>query len=132
MLALRKALLKRGVNVRENELSEDIDVFILNSIHFDVERFLEFSQKHKLNVIHRIDGPIYLIRGFDREKDELCYRLNAQFASATVLQSAWCYQHISQNGLSAANACGDSQCGRFRNFPPHRPDRPLIQVEKFV
>ncbi len=98
MLALRKALLKRGVNVRQNELSEDIDAFILNSIHFDVERFLEFSQKHKLNVIHRIDGPIYLIRGFDREKDELCYQLNAQFASATVLQSAWCYRHIIKMG----------------------------------
>ncbi len=98
MLALRKALLKRGVNVRENELSENIDAFILNSIHFDVERFLEFSQKHKLNVIHRIDGPIYLIRGYDREKDELCYQLNAQFASATVLQSAWCYQHIIKMG----------------------------------
>ena len=98
MLALRKALLKRGVNVRENELSENIDAFILNSIHFDVERFLEFSQKHKLNVIHRIDGPIYLIRGYDREKDELCYQLNAQFASATVLQSAWCYRHIVKMG----------------------------------
>ena len=98
MLALRKALLRRGINVRENELNEDIDAFILNSIHFDVDRFLEFSRKHKLNVIHRIDGPIFLIRGFDREKDELCYRLNAQFASATVLQSAWCYQHIVEMG----------------------------------
>jgi glycosyltransferase involved in cell wall biosynthesis len=98
MLALRKALLKRGISVRENELNEDIDAFILNSIHFDVDRFLEFSRKHKLNVIHRIDGPIFLIRGFDREKDELCYRLNAQFASATVLQSAWCYQHIVEMG----------------------------------
>ena len=98
MLALRKGLLKRGINVRENELSENIDAFILNSIHFDVEKFLEFSQKHKLNVIHRIDGPIYLIRGYDREKDELCYQLNAQFASATVLQSAWCYQHIIKMG----------------------------------
>jgi glycosyltransferase involved in cell wall biosynthesis len=98
MLALRKALLRRGINVWENELNEDIDAFILNSIHFDVDRFLEFSRKHRLNVIHRIDGPIFLIRGFDREKDELCYRLNAQFASATVLQSAWCYQHIVEMG----------------------------------
>ena len=98
MLALRKALLRRGIDVRENELSEGIDAFILNSIHFDVDRFLEFSRKHKINVIHRIDGPIYLIRGYDREKDELCYRLNTQFASATVLQSAWCYQHIVETG----------------------------------
>jgi glycosyltransferase involved in cell wall biosynthesis len=100
MMGLRKALVKRGIQVRENELSEDIDAYVLNSIHFDVDLFLEFGQKHRLNVIHRIDGPIHLIRGYDREKDELCYRLNAQFASATVLQSAWTYQRIVEMGYN--------------------------------
>lgn len=98
MMALKKALLQIGVDVRENELNESIDAYILNSIHFDVERFLEFSKHHRLNVVHRIDGPIHLIRGFDREKDELCYELNRKFASATVLQSAWTYQHIVDMG----------------------------------
>lgn len=98
MMALRKGLSTRDVNVRENELDEEIDAYVLNSIHFDVDRFLDFSRRHRLNVIHRIDGPIHLIRGFDREKDELCYRLNAQFASATVLQSAWTYQRIIDMG----------------------------------
>ena len=98
LMALRKAFLKRGIDVRENELAEDIDAYVLNSIHFDVDKFLEFSRRHRLNVIHRIDGPIHLIRGFDREKDELCYRLNEQFASATVLQSAWVYQRIVEMG----------------------------------
>jgi len=98
MMALRKGLLAKGIDVRENELHPDIDAYVLNSIHFDVDRFLEFSRKHRLNVIHRIDGPIYLIRGFDREKDELCYRLNDQFASATVLQSAWVYRRIADMG----------------------------------
>lgn len=100
MMALRKALQKKGVEVRENELNPDIDAYILNSIHFDVEAFLEFSRTHRINVIHRIDGPIHLIRGFDREKDELCYELNARFASATVLQSAWTYQRIVGMGYS--------------------------------
>lgn len=98
MLALRKGLLAKGVDVRHNELSDDIDAHVLNSIHFDVDRFLEFSQCHRINVIHRIDGPIHLIRGFDREKDELCYMLNERFASATVLQSAWTYQRIVEMG----------------------------------
>jgi glycosyltransferase involved in cell wall biosynthesis len=103
MLALRKALLKRDIDVRENELRVGIDAFILNSIHFDVDRFLDFSRAHKLNVLHRIDGPIFLIRGFDREKDELTYRLNAQFAAATVLQSAWCWQRIVEMGYEPVN-----------------------------
>jgi glycosyltransferase involved in cell wall biosynthesis len=103
MLALRKALLKRAIDVRENELKEGIDAFILNSIHFDVDRFLDFSRSHKLNVVHRIDGPIFLIRGFDREKDQLTYRLNTQFAAATVLQSAWCWQRIVEMGYEPVN-----------------------------
>jgi len=98
MMALRKALSKQHINVRENELEEGIDAYVLNSIHFDVDRFLDFSRSHRLNVVHRIDGPIHLIRGYDKEKDELCYRLNAQFASATVLQSAWTFQRIIDMG----------------------------------
>jgi len=98
MMALRKALSKQHISVRENELKEGIDAYVLNSIHFDVDRFLDFSRSHRLNVVHRIDGPIHLIRGYDKEKDELCYRLNAQFASATVLQSAWTFQRIIDMG----------------------------------
>jgi len=98
MMALRKALIRKGIDVRENELSPEIDAYVLNAIHFDVDRFLEFSRSNRINVIHRIDGPIHLIRGFDREKDELCYELNASFASATVLQSAWTYQRIVEFG----------------------------------
>ena len=98
MMALKKALLGLGVDVRENELDESIDAYILNSVHFDVERFLEFSKSHRLNVVHRIDGPIHLIRGYDREKDEQCFNLNQKFASATVLQSAWTFQRIVDMG----------------------------------
>lgn len=98
MLALRKGLVALGADVRENELSDDVDAHILNSIHFNVDQFLEFSQSHRINVIHRIDGPIHLIRGFDREKDDLCYMLNERFASATVLQSAWTHQRIVELG----------------------------------
>jgi len=98
MMALRKGLQALEVDVRENELTERIDAYVLNSIHFDVDAFLAFSTRHRLNVVHRIDGPIYLIRGFDREKDQLCYDLNARFASATVLQSSWVYQRIVDMG----------------------------------
>ncbi|MDQ7782424.1 MAG: glycosyltransferase [Desulfomonilaceae bacterium] len=103
MMALRKGLSGFGVTVRENELEQRIDAYVLNSIHFDVDRFLAFSLEHGLNVVHRIDGPIHLIRGFDREKDELCFDLNSRFASATVLQSAWTYQRIVEMGYNPVN-----------------------------
>lgn len=100
MLALKKAFLKRGVNVLENKLDPKIDAYILNSIHFDVDQFLEFGRNHRLNVLHRIDGPIHLIRGYDRQKDELCFELNQKFASATVLQSTWTHQRIVEMGYN--------------------------------
>jgi glycosyltransferase involved in cell wall biosynthesis len=96
MLALRHALRKRGITVVENQLRPDVDVYLLNSVHFDVERFLEFAQRYRLRAVHRIDGPIHLIRGFDRDKDELCFELNKRFAAATVLQSTWTYQRIAE------------------------------------
>ena len=82
----------------KTNLMSPLTLMFLNSIHFDVERFLEFSKNHRLNVVHRIDGPIHLIRGYDREKDDLCFDLNQKFASATVLQSAWTYQRIADMG----------------------------------
>lgn len=103
MMALRKALLQRDVKIRENEIGDGIDAYVLNSIHFDVEGFMEYSSRARINVIHRIDGPIHLIRGFDREKDELCYELNARFASATILQSAWTYRKIVEMGYRPVN-----------------------------
>jgi len=98
MMALRKGLNGLGVKTRENEITPEIDAYILNSVQFDVDLFLTYQRDHILNVIHRIDGPIYLIRGFDREKDELCFDLNNRFASATVLQSEWTYQRIIEMG----------------------------------
>lgn len=103
MTALSEAMRQRGVDVIQNELNPTIDVYLLNSIHFDVERFLELSQRCTVRVVHRIDGPIHLIRGFDREKDELCFSLNARLAAATVLQSAWTLQRIVEMGYQPVN-----------------------------
>lgn len=104
MLALCKALRRHGIVIRENVLADDIDVYLLNSIHFDVERFQACQRRGQLRVVHRIDGPIHLIRGFDREKDERCFQLNAAFANATVIQSAYTYQRIVEMGYQPVNA----------------------------
>jgi glycosyltransferase involved in cell wall biosynthesis len=103
MLALRKSLQKSGVDVRENELNEGIDAYVLNSVQFDVEAFRSLQTSGRLNIVHRIDGPIYLIRGFDREKDEFCFELNDTLASATVIQSAWTFQRIVEMGYRPRN-----------------------------
>jgi len=103
MLALRKVLRQKGINAVENQLHNGVDAYLLNAIHFDIDSFLKFKRKHQLAVVHRIDGPIHLVRGFDREKDELTYSLNAEFASATVIQSFWTYERIIELGYQPVN-----------------------------
>ncbi|MEJ2750552.1 MAG: glycosyltransferase [Anaerolineae bacterium] len=98
MLALREGLMAQGVNVVENVLHPEVDVYLLNSIYFDIERFTAYARQHQVRVVHRIDGPIHLIRGYDQEKDELCYSLNNKFAAATIVQSAWTFQRILESG----------------------------------
>jgi glycosyltransferase involved in cell wall biosynthesis len=103
MLALCKALRQRGVRIVENAFHPEIDVYLLNSIHFDVESFLSLSQKQKLPMVHRVDGPIYLIRGRDRDLDEMIFEINAQFADYTIVQSTWTYERIIEMGYKPVN-----------------------------
>jgi len=98
MLALEKELQQRDIRVERNAIRPEIEAYVLNSIHFNVEKFLKLKKDKDIRVIHRIDGPISLARGFDREKDALCFRLNQEIASATVLQSNWTYQRIVEMG----------------------------------
>ena len=94
MIALRKGLQARGIQVLENCIDARIQAYVLNSVHFDVERFSQLAAKQAVPIVHRIDGPIHLIRGRDREQDDLCYALNRRFATTTVLQSSWTYRRI--------------------------------------
>ena len=100
MIALRKALQKKGVRVVDNKIGRGVDVLIVNSVHFEVDNLRKaMSRPNRPKVIHRIDGPIHLYRGVDRELDDLCFKLNAEFASATVLQSIWTYRKIVEMGI---------------------------------
>jgi glycosyltransferase involved in cell wall biosynthesis len=103
MLALTKGLRARGIRIVENTISDAIDVYLLNSIHFDISAFERASTRRPLKVVQRIDGPISLARGADRERDEECFRVNQRFASATILQSAWTHERIVEMGYKPVN-----------------------------
>ncbi len=98
MLALRKALRRRGVRVSANKISRLIDVYLLNSVHFDRDRFSRLRRRGDLLLVHRVDGPIHLYRGSSDELDRLCFELNAELAQVTVLQSVWTYREIVKMG----------------------------------
>jgi len=99
MLALRKYLRRLGARVVDNDAGPGVHACVLNSIRFDADR-LRARLASGARVVHRIDGPISLIRGSGREDDDRCFRLNSEFATATVLQSAWNYARLREMGYA--------------------------------
>jgi len=102
-IALCKELSNKGVKILKNSLSSDIDVLLLNSIFFDVEKFRKFQEKKKLKILYRIDGPIQLYREKDKELDDHIFELNKEFASITILQSNWSLENILKLGYEPIN-----------------------------
>ena len=92
MMALYRALKRQGVRVIVNRMSKNVDVHLCNSALFDVSLFIKTVLKHRVRMLHRIDGPVFLYRGTNTVEDEKIYALNREFASATIYQSGWCFQ----------------------------------------
>lgn len=100
-IALCKSLSNKKVKIVKNKILFGIDVYLLNSIHFKIKKFQNEKKKRKIKILHRIDGPISLIRGFDKEKDDLVFSINKELAHMTILQSQWSYQNIIKLGYNA-------------------------------
>lgn len=92
MLALRSALEKRGVRIRINELNSSVDVHLCNSAWFNIDALRKAGERESIRMIHRIDGPVSVYRGTDRQEDDIIFGINRELATATVFQSAWCYE----------------------------------------
>jgi len=101
MLALKDALVKRGVIVVSNIHSTRVHVHICNSAWFNTESFEKQSKRHTIKMIHRIDGPVSLYRGTGEEEDLKIHSINSRFASATVYQSEYCYKKSKELGYQA-------------------------------
>jgi glycosyltransferase involved in cell wall biosynthesis len=99
MMALRSALSARNIRVVENEINQQIDAYVLNSVQFDIDSFLAFQAEQRMAIVHRIDGPISIVGGRSLEEDKLCYEINQKFAAVTVLQSYWTFRQTLDLGF---------------------------------
>ena len=84
--ALVRELEGRGLAVEHERISAGTPACLFNSFNFDFDRLRRFSGRGA-RLVHRVDGPIGVYRGFDDGTDERIARINAELASATVLQS---------------------------------------------
>jgi glycosyltransferase involved in cell wall biosynthesis len=84
--ALVGELARRGLEVEQNRISGGTSRCLFNSFNFDLPRLRRFA-RDDVRMVHRIDGPIGVYRGFDDGTDHRIVAMNAELAHATVLQS---------------------------------------------
>jgi len=84
--ALERELAGRGLDIEHNRLSGSTPACLFNSFNFDFTRLRRFSRPG-CRMVHRVDGPIGVYRGFDDGTDGRIAELNRELADATVFQS---------------------------------------------
>jgi glycosyltransferase involved in cell wall biosynthesis len=84
--ALVSELERRGLAVELNRISRGTPVCLFNSFNFDFRRLHRFARSG-CRMVHRVDGPIGVYRGFDDGTDARISDLNGELADATVVQS---------------------------------------------
>ena len=72
-----------------SETPEEAQVILFNS-HHCLEEVLKLKRKHPSKIlIHRVDGPVFYVRGRDKIIDEIIFLFNNLFADGTIFQSNW-------------------------------------------
>jgi glycosyltransferase involved in cell wall biosynthesis len=98
LLALVGELERRGLEVETNRLSGGTPACLFNSFNFDFDRLRRFA-RGGVRMVHRVDGPIAVYRGFDDGSDLRIRRINNDLAAATVFQSQWSLDEHRELGI---------------------------------
>jgi glycosyltransferase involved in cell wall biosynthesis len=85
-----------------NRLSGQTPACLYNSFNFDFARLRRFARSG-VRMVHRVDGPIGVYRGFDDGTDRRIARINEQLADATVFQSRYSLEKHRELGLELRN-----------------------------
>src|SRR5438067_6898689 len=98
LLALVHELGDRGLVVEANRISRGTPACLYNSFNFDFDRLKRFAGSGA-RMVHRVDGPIGVYRGFDDGTDRRIVSVNA-LADATILQSHYSLEKHLELGLT--------------------------------
>ncbi|MGE3175746.1 MAG: glycosyltransferase family 4 protein [Planctomycetota bacterium] len=101
LLALQAEAERVGVRCVQNEAGPHVGAHVVNSVQFDMERFEAQVRPRTARVIHRIDGPISVLRGTAQSlgDDRRCFEFNRRHATATVIQSVYTRTALRALGL---------------------------------
>ena len=98
LLALVRELEGRGLGVEVNRLSGGTPACLYNSFNFDFARLRRFV-RDGARMVHRVDGPIGVYRGFDDGTDRQVASVNHELADVTILQSRYSLDKHRELGL---------------------------------
>jgi glycosyltransferase involved in cell wall biosynthesis len=98
LAGLVRELRRRGLEVEVNRISGGTPVCLFNSFNFDDRRMRRFARAG-CRMVHRVDGPIGVYRGFDDGTDSHIAELNRMYADATVFQSRYSLEKHRELGL---------------------------------
>src|SRR2546425_5744749 len=102
LLALVRELEGRALTVEVNRLSGGTTACLYNSFNFDFHRLHRFA-RGGVRMVHRVDGPIGVYRGFDDGTDRRIIAVNHALADATILQSRYSLEKHEELGLDLRN-----------------------------
>ena len=100
--ALKKSLTEKNSYC---EKIEDADIVLFNSHHFGKDNealnalFKIRQSRPHVPFVHRVDGPIRLVRGYDLMTDRVIFEANSALADATVFQTGWSRDHSLRLGM---------------------------------
>ena len=102
LLALKGELEHRGLRVEVNRISGATPACLVNSFNFDFRRLGRFNRPD-CRLVHRVDGPIGVYRGFDDGTDARIATINAELAAATIAQSKFSLEAHRNLGIELRN-----------------------------
>jgi glycosyltransferase involved in cell wall biosynthesis len=95
---------QRGLRVELNTISATTQACIFNASIFSVDR-LRKLYKESCRMVHRVDGPVGIYRGWDDGTDSLIQQLNKEFADVTIFQSHYSWRKYQEMGLVFKSPC---------------------------
>ena len=96
--ALVREVESRGLTVEIDRVSGGTTACLFNSFNFDFARVRRFA-RDGCRMVHRMDGPIGVYRGFDDGTDARIAAINAELADATILQSRYSLAKHAEIGI---------------------------------
>ncbi|MEX2612998.1 MAG: glycosyltransferase family 4 protein [Gaiellaceae bacterium] len=96
--ALTGELAAGGLDVEHNRISSGTPACLFNSFNFDFGRLQRFAGSG-CTMVHRVDGPIGVYRGFDDGTDRRIAEINGKLANRTVFQSRYSLEKHAELGL---------------------------------